>query len=131
MVINVLYDPNDPTVVHDGGFIGFYFIFAGIAILAVVIVTEIRSRKALGEVRARQAQNGKSGYPESVPGLERQLYFLTDVGSAKAGHRIEDANRSVLYEAKMTKFTMTAPFGFDFIDHEHGVTTPHLVGHEE
>ena len=33
-VINVLYDPNDPTVVHDGGFIGFYFIFAGIAILA-------------------------------------------------------------------------------------------------
>ncbi len=130
-VINVLYDPNDPTVVHDGGFIGFYFIFAGIAILAVVIVTEIRSRKALGEVRARQAQNGKSGYSESVPGPERQLYFLTDVGSAKAGHRIEDANCSVLYEAKMTKFTMTAPFGFDFIDHEHGVTTPHLVGHEE
>ena len=37
----------------------------------------------------------------------------------------------MLYEAKMTKFSLAAPFGFDFIDHEHGKTTPHLVGHEE
>ena len=26
---------------------------------------------------------------------------------------------------------LTTPYGFDFIDHEHGRTTPHLVGHEE
>ena len=31
----------------------------------------------------------------------------------------------------MTKFSLTSPYGFDFIDHEHGRTTPHLVGHEE
>ena len=31
----------------------------------------------------------------------------------------------------MTKFTLLQPFGFDFIDHEHGTTTPHLIGHEE
>lgn len=31
----------------------------------------------------------------------------------------------------MTKFNLTSAREFDFIDHEHGTTTPHLVGHEE
>lgn len=31
----------------------------------------------------------------------------------------------------MTNFTFTAPFGFDFIDHEHKTKMPHLVGHTE
>ena len=129
--ITVLYDPNDPSRVHDGGFLGVYFLGVGIVILAVIIVTEIRKKKSLGEVRAHQAETGGPLYPESVPGPESALYFLTDLGTTKAGHRIEDANRNVLYEAKMTKFTLTAPFGFDFIDHEHGKRTPHLIGHEE
>ena len=62
---------------------------------------------------------------------ERRLCFLTDLGTAKYGHRIEDKDRRVLYAAKVTKFTLTAPTGFEFIDHEHGRKTPHLVGHEE
>ena len=129
--IDVLYDPKNPAVVHGGGFMGFYLMGVGVLILAVIIVTEVRKSKALREVKAAQAANGANAYPASASGPERKLYFLTDLGTAKAGHRIEDANRNVLYEAKMTKFTMTTPFGFDFIDHEHGKTTPHLVGHEE
>ena len=129
--IEVLYDPNDPSVVHNGGFMGLYGIGVGVLILAVIAVTEVKKRKGLKEVKAVQAANGTSGYPASVPGPESQLYFLTDLGTPKGGHRIEDANHNVLYEAKMTKFTMTAPYGFDFIDHEHNSTTPHLVGHEE
>ena len=127
----VLYDPNDPSVVHDGSFLGVYFLGVGAVILAVLVVTEIRKKKALKEVKAVQKEKGGSDYPASVPGEERSLYFLTDLGTAKAGHRIEDINRKVLFEAKMTKFTLTAPFGFDFIDHEHSRTTPHLIGHEE
>ena len=130
-VIPVLYDPNDPSVVHGDNLLGIYFMAVGVAILAVIIVTEVKKKKSLGKVRAAQAENGGSTYPESVPGPESWLYFLTDLGTAKAGHRIEDANRNVLYEAQMTKFSLTAPFGFDFIDHEHGKTTPHLIGHEE
>lgn len=130
-VITVLYDPNDPVVVHSGGFFGVYFMVAGAAILAVIAVTEIRGRKALKAVRAVQAERGAGAYPASVPGPERRLYFLTDLGSAKGGHRIEDADRGVRYEAKMTQFSLTAPYGFDFIDHEHNRTAPHLVGHEE
>lgn len=129
--LNVLYDPNDPTVIHSSSFLGIYSIGVGALILLVIIITLVRERTALKTVKGQQAAEGTGAYPPSVPGPERKLYFITDLGTPKAGHRIEDADRRVLYEAKMTKFTLTAAFGFDFIDHEHGVTTPHLVGHEE
>ena len=75
---------------------------------------------------------GKSGasYAPSVQGESRQLYFLTDTGTAKVGHRMEDADRKVLYEAKVTKFSLVGATGMDFIDHVKGTTTPHQVGHE-
>ncbi len=68
-------------------------------------------------------------YAPSVKGAPRQLYFLTDTGTAKVGHRLEDANRKVLYEAKVTKFSLVGSTGMDFIDHEKGTTTPRQVGH--
>ena len=129
--VSVLYDPKDPGVVHSGGLFGVYVLGVGVALLGAIVGTEIKKRKALKAVRATQAENGGADYPPSVPGPERKLYFVTDLGTVKAGHRLEDEQRNVLYEAKMTKFSLAAPFGFDFIDHEHGKTTPHLVGHEE
>ena len=76
--------------------------------------------------------SNKSGvsYAPSVKGEARQLYFLTDTGTAKVGHRLENADRKVLYEAKITKFSLIGASGMDFIDHEKGTTTPHQVGHE-
>ena len=65
-----------------------------------------------------------SSYAPSVKGAPRQLYFLTDTGTAKAGHRLEDADRKVLYEAKVTKFSLIGATGMDFIDHEKGTTRP-------
>ena len=129
--IEVLYDPKDPAVVHGGDFMGIYCISVGMLILIVIAVTELRDRRALKDVKARQAASGGFAYPASKPGPERRLYFLTDLGTMKGGHRIEDANRNVLFEAKMTHFTLNVPYGFDFIDHEHDRTMPHLVGHEE
>ena len=75
--------------------------------------------------------DGELLYMPSVQGEERELYFITDRGTAKIGHRIEDKDRNVLYEAKVTHFTLMAPTGFDFIDHVNGTTIPHVVGHEE
>ena len=37
----------------------------------------------------------------------------------------------MLYEAKVTKFTLITDTGMDFIDHVHGRTTHHLIGHQE
>ncbi|MBQ9511166.1 MAG: DUF3592 domain-containing protein [Clostridia bacterium] len=126
--ISVLYDPNDPKVVHEGGGMGIYVLIVGIVILAVVIFSTVRKKQSLKKVKA--AQNGATYQPSEL-GAERELYFITDTGTPKYGHRIEDSRRKVLIEAKMTKFTLTSPFGFDFINHENGKTTPHLIGHEE
>ncbi len=129
--ITVLYDPNDPEVVHGGGGIGIYLIVVSIVILAVVIWSTVQKKRGLEQLKEQRATQGGADIAPSVAGEERELYFLSDLGTAKVGHRIEDKQRRVLYEAKMTKFNLTSAYGFDFIDHEHSRTTPHLVGHEE
>lgn len=129
--VPIKYDPNDPSRFQDASSMMAILMLIGFVILAVVIVTwvkEKKNRKKLEQIR--DASNSVT-YAPSVPGPERELYFITDLGTPKYGHRIEDRSRRVLYEAKMTRFTLSTPFGFDFIDHEHNTTTPHLIGHQE
>ena len=129
--ITVYYDPNDPTALHGGKGGGIYLMAVGVAIIAIVLISGKKNKAAQVEIEKIKANGGGFAYAPSVKGIEREVYFLTDTGTAKYGHRIEDKNRKVLYEAKMTKFSMMSAYRFDFIDHEHGKTTPHLVGHEE
>lgn len=129
--ITVLYDPDNPEIVHGGNGIGIYCMIVGAVILAVVAWSTASKKRGLKQLEEQRAVSGGSGLAPSAQGEERKLYFLSDLGTAKVGHRIEDEQRRVLYEAKMTKFSLTSPYGFDFIDHEHGRTSPHLVGHEE
>ena len=126
--VKIKYDPKDPTKLTSGFGFGIYLMIAGGVILLIVIFATIKKRSA---VKKLKEVNGELTFAPSEKGEERMLYFISDLGTAKVGHRIEDKNRKVLYEAKMTKFTLTTPFGFDFIDHEHGKTTPHLIGHPE
>ena len=129
--LRVAYDPNKPSVVYSDGPFKIYILAVGLVILAFVIVSTIREKKSQAQFRQLREEHGQTRYRPSVQGEERELYFLTDLGTAKYGHRLEDRERRVLYEARMTKFTLTQPFGFDFIDHEHQTSTPHLVGHSE
>lgn len=126
--VEVRYDPKNPGTVHSTPIFGYIFMAIGGVILLFVIVTAVKEKSSVKQLKE---DRGETVYLPSEKGEQRTLYFLTDLGTPKYGHRIEDKNRRVLYEAKMTKFTLTAPFGFDFIDHEHNTTTPHLVGHEE
>lgn len=130
--IDVLYNPANPAVVHAGslGF-GIYAMALGAAIIVIVIVSAVKTKQGKAEAEKIRAERGGVLYAPSVKGVEREVYFLTDTGTPKYGHRIESKSRKVLYEAKMTKYSPISPYGFDFIDHEHNVTTPHLVGHEE
>ena len=127
--INVRYDPQNPSKVHSAGLgVGIYLLVIGAALIGWQLVSSRREKDAL----AMQKESfGETVYAPSTAGPERELYFLTDRGTAKYGHRIEDKDLNVLYEAKVTKFTLSAPTGFEFIDHEHGKSSPHLVGHEE
>ncbi len=129
--IQILYDPNDPSVVHSSGAIGVYLMCVSAAIIAFVLFSEFKDKKGQKELQELRESRGQTGYLPSVQGEERELYFLSDLGTAKVGHRIEDADRRVLYEAKMTRLTALSAYRFDFIDHTRGTSTPHLVGHAE
>jgi len=129
--VEIKYDPKDPSVIRGGGNFGIIILIIGVVILGVVIFSIVRGRQSLKKLKETESIGKSAVYPPSELGEERELYFITDIGTPKYGHRVEDASRKVLYEAKMTKFTLTSPFGFDFIDHEHGKTTSHLIGHEE
>lgn len=126
--VEVMYDPENPSTIHSGMGFGIYAMAIGGAILLIIVVVTIRQKTSLRQLKEKQ---GSISYAPSEKGDERELYFLTDLGTPKYGHRIEDKNRKVLYEAKMTKFDLAGPFCFDFIDHEHNKTTPHLIGHQE
>ena len=126
--VAIKYDPNNPEKMTSGFGIGIAVMIIGAALLAVVIFLTVKKKVS---VKKLKETNGELTYAPSVKGEERELYFLTDVGTIKGGHHLEDKNRRVLYEAKMTKFSPLSAFAFDFIDHENNKTTKHLVCHAE
>ena len=126
--VAIKYDPNDPSKTTSGFGIGIAIMIIGAVLLAVVIFLTVKKKVSIKNLKET---NGELTYAPSVKGEERELYFLTDIGTIKGGHHLEDKNRRVLYEAKMTKFSPLSAFEFDFIDHENNKTIKHLVGHAE
>ncbi len=127
-IVTIYYDPKDPGVIHTGGAVDYIILGIGIVLLAATIFSSLRSKKTVAQVREAQLD---IPYAPSVQGEMRHLYFATDTGTYKFGHRIEDADRRVLYEGKVTKFHLLSPVEFEFIDHEHNRSTPHAVGQTE
>ncbi|MBP3896541.1 MAG: DUF3592 domain-containing protein [Mogibacterium sp.] len=126
--VEVRYDPADPDKITSGYGIGIYSMIVGAAILLITGFVTLKQKKSVSQLKE---DYGEISYLPSEKGEERELYFVTDLGTPKFGHRLEDAERRVLYEAKMTKFTMLSDYEFDFIDHERMQTTRHLIGHTE
>lgn len=126
--VEIKYDPSDPSKITSGFGIGIYAMIIGGVILLVIVILTVKKKTS---VKKLKDINGELTFAPSEKGEERKLYFLTDIGTPKYGHRIEDKNRNVLYEAKMTKFSPLSAFEFDFIDREHNKTVRHLVGHQE
>ena len=126
--VEVKYDPKNPSDVTSGFGIGVHLMIAGGVILILVIGLTVKKKVSIKKLKE---ENGETVYAPSEKGAERELYFLTDLGTIKNGHRLEDKNGRVVYEAKMTKFSPMSACSFEFIDHEHNKTAKHLVGHAE
>ena len=126
--VAIKYDPKDPTKLTSGFGFGIYIMIAGGVILLLVIFVTIKEKLSVKKIKET---NGELTFAPSAKGEERTLYFLTDLGTVKVGHHLEDKNRKVIYEAKMTKFSPLSAFDFDFIDHENNKTVHHLLGHAE
>ena len=73
--VTILYDPDDPSIVHGGKGIGIYCMVLGAAILAFVIFSAIKNQQSQKELQEYRESRGQTGYAPSVQGEERELYF--------------------------------------------------------
>ena len=132
--VKVKYDPAAPATVRDAS-LGFslYLIFIGAALIVVAIVTMMKNRQQRRDVKeTRTRETGGEPQPLFRPSHklpeEREVYFLTDQGTAKGTCHIEDGERNRLYEAACDKFSLLGDSLYTFVDREHGTEKQYSVG---
>jgi hypothetical protein len=91
--VKIKYDPNDPSKLTSGFGFGIYLMIAGAAILLLILFLTIKKKIS---VKNLKEANGEITFAPSEKGEERELYFLTDIGTVKVGHRLEDKERKEL-----------------------------------
>jgi hypothetical protein len=85
--ISVLYDPGNPSAVHDGSGFGLYLMIAGAVILAVVVFSATREKQSGGSTRI--PRSGR--LCPSVQGGKQKLCFRTELDTAGACQRIRES----------------------------------------
>lgn len=129
--ITILYDPANPSVI-EGKTSGVIIIllFAGAAVCAVIavvnIVNTIRSIKKKKEIGSAPVIS-ESGRTIGEP---TKMFFAWDTKThVKLRFYLEDSNRALLYEGKMTKMNPVGANTYVFTDHKRQTETEHKVGH--
>ncbi|MBQ6267404.1 MAG: DUF3592 domain-containing protein [Clostridia bacterium] len=134
--IKVLYDPADPQKITNsktGAFFSPVLILAGVALAAFGVlrtVTAFKKSKAL----ETPVPGGSSSLADAFDGFKTspgvtEYYFRFDGNSLKPGYLIEDADRKVLFEGKMTKNSLVGARVYAFGNPATGSTQEHEVGH--
>ncbi len=125
--ITVEYDPADPSVVHAySPGLTLYLIGGGAVMVLLTVLGFLKNRKQREDLASRET--GPLFRAPRKGEEERRLYFLTDQGTAKGTCHIEDAERTVLYEAVCTKFNVIGDSKYEFVDHVLDRRTAHLIG---
>ena len=125
--VKIKYNPNDPTdVISDSPGFGLYLLIIGAVIAVVALFMLIKNAKAKKEIQEENAGPVFKTERQTIP--ERELYFLTDLGTVKGGCHLEDAGRQTVYEAIATKYSVLTDSEYEFVNHETGERTRHMVG---
>ncbi len=130
--IKVFYSTEDPsksTNTKLGGVIAPALIGLGVLALAFGVfktVKAFRKSSALDQTAKAWAADFE-GFKQA-PGV-RELYCRHDGVTLKPGYILEDGNRRVLFEGKMTKQAVIGARSFEFVNHATGAVTEHEVGH--
>ena len=132
--IKVFYDPSDPTRVSNSGsntIFGLGMIAAGLAALIGGILLTVKAVKKSREIDQTAGKAVPSADFSDYKEREgvRELYCRFDGNTFKPGYILEDADRNVLFEGKMTKQALIGARVFEFTDHTTGKVTEHEVGH--
>ena len=134
--IKVYYDPEDPnktTNTKGGSFIGLIMIVAGAAALVFGVYSAVKAFKQSKALDNAVPGGGKfpseqfEGF-KTAPGV-KEIYFRFDGHALKPGYIVEDADRTVLFEGKMTKQALVGARTYEFVNHQKGDTASHEIGH--
>lgn len=133
--VTVYYNTEDPQMISNSRMNGLFSIglmIAGVlAVIGGIVLTAKAVKKSrdldktdLGKDRP-QIDFDKFKYSEGT----REIYCRYDGQMLKPGYILEDADRNVLFEGKMTKNSLVGARIFEFTDHTTGTVTEHEVGH--
>lgn len=130
--IKVFYNPEDPTQITNsklGGIIAPIMIGVGVLALAFGIFKTLKAYRKSKELdRVAKAPAAVFGNFKQAAGVT-EYYCRHDGATLKPGYILEDANRRILFEGKMTKQALIGARVFAFSDHIGGAVTEHEVGH--
>ena len=133
--IKVYYDPKDPQKVTNSrmDFLAPIIIAVGAAAVVFGVYKTVNAFK-----KSRELDNAVPG-GANAPGVDfegfknapgvTEYYCLFDGKALKPGYIVEDANRKVLFEGKMTKQALVGARTFEFNNHMTGSVKEHQVGH--
>ncbi len=132
--IKVFYNPDDPKEAADGQASPLFspiLIVVGIAALAFGVLQTVKSfkkSKLLDETGGSQLPAAEFDGFKTAPGVT-EYYVRFDGNTLKPGYIVEDADRKVLYEGKMTRQALVGSRVFEFTNHVTGHVEEHEVGH--
>ncbi len=132
--IKVFYNPDDPkeaTNSRTGPLFSPILIVVGVAALAFGVLQTVKAFKKSKEL------DESAGKPLSAAGFEgfktapgvTEYYFRIEENHLKPVYLMEDAERKVLYEAKMIQNSLVSARSFEFYDHTTGSAEMHEIGH--
>ena len=130
----VFYDPADPKVTTNsrtGSLFSPILIVAGLAALAFGVLKTVKAfqkSRELDESAGSQLPASEFDGFRTAPGV-KEYYFRIEENHLKPVYLMEDANRKVLYEGKMTQNSLVSARSFEFYDHTTGSAEMHEIGH--
>lgn len=133
--MTIYYDSANPekvTNTKNGNLIGVIMIAVGaVAIAGGVFITikAFRKSKALDEAIPGGKPDAAAFEGFKTAEGVTEYYFKFDGHSLKPGYLIEDADRNLLFEGKMTKQALVGARTYEFHNHVTGSVAQHQVGH--
>ena len=119
----------EPNNTLNFGFIGLGGIVAIVGI--IIIVTTIRQAKKTKPLSEEQVlENEKvlnAGKPEIANVTDTKLFFHFG-GKMNQSYFVEDKNKEVLFECRLTKFNPIGASTYDFVDVKSGYTQTFKIG---
>lgn len=131
--IKLFYDSNDPAVISNTGntlLFGLAAMAVGLLSLIAGIMRTVKAVKKSTELDREVPAAPAADFTDfkTADGV-KEYYCSHDGNTLKPGYVVDDADRKVIYEAKMLKLNPIGPRTFEFTNHLTGAVAEHEVGH--